>query len=106
MAKATAADGSNGGDDGVVKTGLVCKSYSLQILQKWKDPSSGTAVTLFRLLVLDTDGNQYVLSPTTISNVGSVVQSVLGKIATAKAGINWKFDGIFYPHIGSGIITN
>jgi hypothetical protein len=106
MAKAAATNGNNGGDDGVPKTGLVCKSYSLQILQKWKDPSSGTAVTLFRLLVVDSNGDQYVLSPATISNVGSVVQSVLEKIAAAQAGINWKFDGVFYPHIGSGIITN
>jgi hypothetical protein len=105
-AKAAAPTATNGGsDDSEVETGLTCKSFSLVIQQKWKDSASGTAITTFELQVNDENGNRYVLSPPTISDVGSVVQSVLDKIATAQAGIGWKFDGVFYPHIGSGIIT-
>jgi hypothetical protein len=104
-AAAKAADTNGGSDDSVKETGLTCKSYSLLIQQQWKDSSSGLAVTTFELQVIADDGNRYVLSPVTISDVGNVVQAVLQRIATAQAGINWTFDAVFYPHIGSGIIT-
>jgi hypothetical protein len=87
------------------RTGLICKSFSLELKQDWRQAGTGTLITdTFRLQATDTSNILYVLAPASVADEAALIALLLRRIATVQGQVGWKFDGMYYAAQRAGII--